>query len=124
MSRDGSVSFRWADGDEHRFRLAIAGLRDIQEATKSSPFTVLARLQSHQPMVEDLREVLRHGLIGGGMKAPEAAKAIERWVDGEPLADSIVPAIAVLAAGLYGPPDEDAGKSPAASEARTPPPEI
>lgn len=111
MSRDGSISFDWGDIDDCRFRLALGDLDDLQVKTGTSAFALLDRLRAGRPMVKDMREVLRHGLIGAGTPPPEAARLVARWADARPPAESIVPAIAVLAAALYGDPDDEPGKS-------------
>lgn len=124
MSRSGSVTFTWGDLDDCPFRLAIGDLEALQDATSISPFILLERLQARRPMVKDMREVLRHGLIGAGRDPVEAARLIARWVDGRPPAESIAPAIVVLSAGLYGVPDDDPGKSPETAAEPAPSPEI
>ncbi len=115
MSRNGSIDLDWGD-DTHRFRLAIGELRDLQEKCGASPFTVLGRVMSVEPMIDDLREVLRLGLIGGGLAPPQALVLVRRWVDERPLVESILPARAVLAAALYGVEDEPPGKAAGATE--------
>lgn len=122
MSRDGSVTFAWGDGD-HRFRLAIGDLIALEESLSVSPFIVLSRLRAGVPMIRDAREVLRFGLIGGGMTPVAAGLLVKRWSDERPPSESLGPAAVVLAAGLYGVPDDDPGKSPEAAEGPTPPPE-
>ena len=122
MSRSGSLTFTWGDG-EYRFRLAIGELEQLQEKMGCSPFTVLDRLRVAHPLVFDAREVLRLGLIGGGMSPPEALAKVRFYADARPLAESIPAAIAVLAASLYGIEDEAPGKSLGESETEAPLPE-
>lgn len=42
-------------GAEREFRLAIGQLRELQEACKAGPATILARLMSFQPQAEDVK---------------------------------------------------------------------
>jgi hypothetical protein len=77
--------------------------------------------------VDDVREVLRLGLIGdggglGGMEQAAAAALIRRHVDPFALAENIPAAAAVLGAALYGVDDEPVGKAEGASEEPTPSP--
>jgi hypothetical protein len=113
VSRDGSVTFTWADG-EHRFRLAIAQLRELQEKCDAGPAFILGRLQSGRWLIDDIRETLRLGLIGGGAKPADAVKLVQRYVDERPLLESVQPAMAVLLAALIGAEDEPLGKQVAA----------
>ncbi len=121
MSRDGSVTFVWGDGS-HRFRLAIGDLIGLEEKLAVSPFMVLARLRAGVPMIRDAREVLRFGLIGGGVTPIEADRLILRWCDERPPAESLTPSIAVLMAALHGVAEDDPGKSPEAGAGQAPPP--
>jgi hypothetical protein len=115
MSRDGSVTFTWADG-EHRFRLGIGQLRELQEKTEAGPAFILGRLQNGSWLLDDLREPLRLGLIGGGMSPVEALRLVQRYVDDRPLLESVQPAMAVLLAALVGVEDEKPGKLGAAKD--------
>lgn len=109
MSRDGSVSFVWGDG-EHRFRLAIGEWRELQEKTGVGPAELLQRVNTGRWRVDDIRETLRIGLIGGGMKPVEATSLVTRYVDVFPLMDNVPPAQAILISALIGPVDEPVGK--------------
>lgn len=112
MSRNGSVSFVWGD-DEHEFRLGLGELRELQEKTGVSPFALCERLREGRPLVDDMREVLRLGLIGGGLKPPEALALVRFYADERPLVGAVGPALVVLCAALYGVADEAPGKSTA-----------
>lgn len=121
MSRDASISEPFGDG-QHIFRMALGQLRELQEKTGVSPFAVLARLISYLPMVDDAPEIIRLGLIGGGMAPPEAIALTERYARQRPPAESIPLGTAILKAGLLGVPDEKPGKSAGEAEAPVPPP--
>ena len=101
MSRDASISFDWADG-HHTFRLPIGQLRELQEKTGVGPLRLLQRLMDGSWMVDDAREVLRLGLIGGGFKPDEALRLVRRYVDERPLLEAQPTAVVVLAAALRG----------------------
>ncbi len=119
MSRDGSITLAWGDG-EHRFRLAIGQLRELQEKCDAGPAEIVSRLSEGRWRVNDVRETIRLGLVGGGL-APATAHALTvRYVDERPWLESVQPAQAVLMAALVGVPDEPVGSSPgkeAAAEA-------
>lgn len=127
MSRNGDITLRWGDG-EHLFRLGIGELRELQEKVSRprvavggdaiGPAYLALLLNSGRWMVDDVRETLRIGLIGGGMKPAEASACVARYVDGRPLEESVIPAYLVLTAALVGAPDEPVGK-PDPAEAET-----
>lgn len=101
-------------GGEHPFRLALGQLEGLQQKTDAGPEWLLMRLRSGQWAAVDLFEILRFGLIGGGMDHPAALKTVRDAFDRHPLIEFKVPAMAVLMAALYGPADDPAGKdSPA-----------
>jgi hypothetical protein len=106
----------WADG-EHTFRLAIGQLRELQETVNKSrvkmgapligPASLYNLLVSREAWMHEVREVMRLGLIGGGMRPVEAVDMVRRYVEERPIAESSVHAALVLGAALFGTPEED-----------------
>jgi hypothetical protein len=121
MSRDGSITLAWGDG-EHRFRLAIGQLRELQEKCDAGPAEIAGRLADGRWRVNDVRETVRLGLIGGGMTPGDAHHRTVRYVDERPWLESLPAAQAVIMAALVGAPEEPVGKDQAA-EAQTEAPE-
>jgi hypothetical protein len=121
----------WADG-EHTFRLAIGQLRELQETINKprakigapliGPASLYNLIVSRDAWTHEVREVMRLGLIGGGMKPIEAVDLVRRYVEERPLAESSVHAALVLGAALFGTPEEelDEGKENPASQDQTP----
>ena len=110
MSADGSIEITWAD-DQHRFRLPIGGLRELQDKTNAGPAEILERFRAGTWRVDDVREVIRIGLIGGGKQPTASLSLVIRYVDGRPLMESVPVAFSVLAAALIGVPDDQPGKA-------------
>ena len=110
------ITITWPGG-EHPFRLALAQLEGLQQKCDAGPEWLLMKMRSGQWAATDLFEVLRFGLIGGGMQPVDALKAVRDTFDRHPLILFKVPAMEVLMASLYGPPDDAVGKEPLASEA-------
>lgn len=116
MSADGSIDLDWADG-HHRFRLALGQLRELQEkingprvalgATPIGPFTLLQLAVARDLWPQEVREIVRLGLIGGGMKPIDALALVIRYVDERPLLESLPPAALILRAALVGVPDDN-----------------
>ncbi len=118
MSRDASISFDWADGPQ-TFRLPIGQLRELQEKTGVGPLRLFQRLMDGSWMVDDAREIIRLGLIGGGMEPAKALSLVKRYVDDRPLVETRAPAMLVLGAALHGTDQEDQPGKEEAPEAAT-----
>jgi hypothetical protein len=116
MSADGSVTIAWGDSEERKFRLPIASLIELQEKCKAGPPEILERLLTNRWRVEDVRETVRLGLIGGGAKPEEALALRARYVDTR-LNETAMVAQAILMSALIGVPDDPVGKDEAAPDA-------
>lgn len=115
MSRDGSITFAWGDG-ETTFRLGWGEIEKLQEACDCGPYVLLNRLHSGAWRIGDIREVIRWGLIGGGMKTGDAATQIKRYVEGLPPAESLEAAQKIMRAGTFGASDETVGEQDAPNQ--------
>ncbi|MCP8894299.1 gene transfer agent family protein [Shinella daejeonensis] len=115
MSRDASVTLDWADGT-YVFRLAWAELEMLQEAVDAGPWVVLQRLVDKSCRVGDISNVIRLGLIGGGLEPVAALKLVRSYVEARPPAESLIHAFAVLSAALNGAPEEPVGEHEAANQ--------
>lgn len=115
QNRSARITLTWADG-KHEFRLAIGELRELQEKTNQGIRSIARRISSGDEFVDEVREVIRIGLIGGGMAPPKALKLVERYVDGRPLIENISTAQAIAFAAIVGAPEESVGKKAEAAE--------
>lgn len=123
MSRNASVTLDWGDGT-YDFALKWGQLAELQEKTDAGPFVILQRLSNGYWKVQDIANVIRLGLIGGGMKPVDALKLVRTYVEDRPPMENVLTAQAILAAGVMGAPDEDAVKkngSPMESESTVSP---
>lgn len=116
MSADGSTEFDWADGT-YKFRLGLGQIRELQEKTKVGPRRLFVRIQSGDWLIDDLRETIRLGLIGGGMEPVKALELVRAYFDKRPKLENVEPALRILGAFLIGVPDDPVGKTPAAEDA-------
>lgn len=105
MSSDGSITITWADGD-HVFRTRLGEWREIQDKCGAGLVEILDRLQTAKWKVDDIREPIRLGLIGGGMIPTRALGLVRRYVDERPLAESLPVALTVLMAAIVGVPED------------------
>lgn len=140
------LSIVWGDG-EHKFRLPLGQIRELQEKCGAGPATILTRLIAPQAdllkfpkpdkddfegmalqsvirtlrgdwRIDDVRETIRLGLIGGGATPSEAHKLVVRYVDERPPLESIGVAAEILMRALMGNTDDPVGKQEA-GEAKT-----
>lgn len=114
MSRNASIDLDFGDGT-YTFRLAWGELANLQEACDAGPYVIFQRLNTGEWKMNDIREVIRYGLIGGGMAPSDALKIIRAYVEDRPPLETIMFAKGILSAGLMGAPDEPVGEQEAAN---------
>jgi hypothetical protein len=116
MSATGSITLVWGDGD-NTFRFGIAQWRELQEKINGrrvamglnpiGPMTLLNSLRAKDAWPDDMRDVLRIGLVGAGMPIAAANRKLVRYFDNTPVAPHNLVAFAVLSAGLLGAPGDE-----------------
>ncbi len=109
MSRDGSLTLPFADGD-YTFRLGWGELIQLQEATDAGPYVVMQRLASGAWKVDDISHTIRLALIGGGLKPADALRLTRQYVEQRPPMENVILAQGVLGASLMGAPEDDRSK--------------
>lgn len=113
--RSGEVVQAFGDG-EHTFRLGIKQLEELQEKCDAGPLMVMRRLLDGGWRLADVRDTVRLGLIGGGMTSAEAIKLVARYCSEGQLSEGVVVAQAVLGVAIFGPGEEEPGKSQAGAK--------
>ena len=112
------IHLPWRGGDTP-FRVALGELRQIETDCDAGPATVLERLTSGAWRVEDVVSPIRNGLMGGGMDRREARRLAGEIGTEAPIGDHVSLAAAIMAAALYGAPDDVPGKSEPTSRVGT-----
>jgi hypothetical protein len=126
MSReDGSISLAFG-GEEYVFRIAFGQWRELQESINKprielgeapiGPMSLFRNLLEGNAWPHDVREVIRLGLIGGGMKADRALVLVKRHVEAVPLFLALPAARSIMQFAMFGPPDDPVGKPIAPAE--------
>jgi hypothetical protein len=118
MSADGSIELTWADAPR-RFRIAIGEFRTLQESVNArrvaidaqpiGPSALLHLLRTNNAWPDDVRDVLKAGLIGGGENYQAAQRLLMRNFDNKPLLEHTKTAFLILMAALVGVPGDEAG---------------
>lgn len=138
MSRGGELTQLWGDA-ERTFRLGIGDWRKVQETCDAGPAEIAARLSMWVSMrrrnptvpfidliaagglgswrVDDVREPIYRGLIGGGMDPTSAGRLMIELHDSRPLTENIDLALAIVLASLVGADDETVGEPQGEGEA-------
>lgn len=111
--RSARLELDWGDGT-YEFRLAWGQLIELQEKCDAGPYVILQRLQTGAWQMQDINNVIRLGLIGGGMSAADALKKTRAYVEAFPPFENLIPAQVILGAALMGAPDETVGEEDAA----------
>lgn len=63
------------------------------------------RIGASQWRAQDIAETIRLGLVGGGMKAPDAVVLVRRYVLAAPIEHNVPLALDILGAALVGSPE-------------------
>lgn len=114
-SIDAQVTLKWANG-RHTFRLGWGELIMLQEECNAGPFEILMRFSRGNWRVQEISNVIRLGLIGGGLPPAEALTLVEKYVEARPPLENLVFARGILGVAVQGNPDEQPGKDPAAQD--------
>ncbi|HWD14337.1 MAG TPA: gene transfer agent family protein [Pseudochrobactrum sp.] len=115
MSRDAKIELTWADGD-YTFRLGWGELEALQEACDAGPWVILERLFTKQCRVGDISNVIRQGLIGGGLEPTAATKLVRTYVEKRLPAENLLFATVILQAAVQGAGEEPVGEAQAADQ--------
>ncbi len=99
MSRHAAIDQDFGDGT-YCFRLGLSELEELERKRNLSIFEIVERLRLRTSRVSDMSEVLRLGLIGGGMSPVNAMALVRRYVDERPLDENRDVAYAVGLAGV------------------------
>lgn len=120
---NGQIPIVWGDG-EHEFNIAKIGqIFELEEKCDAGISEIFTRLRESRWKLNDVRETIRLGLIGGGKTPVDALKLTKRYVDERPLLESVQVALAIHMAAMIGVPGDEVGKPQAegtATETVTP----
>lgn len=100
-SRHAAVDLDFGDGT-FTFRLGLDEIEELERKRDLGIFEIARRLapEARTCRLTDISEVLRVGLIGGGMKPVDALVQVRKYVDERPLDENRDTAYAIVLAGL------------------------
>lgn len=100
-SRHAAIDLDWADGT-HTFRLGLSEIEELERRQDRGIFRIVARLapEAREAKLAEIMDVIRLGLVGGGMAPVDALAKVRRYVDERPLEENRDTAYAVALAAL------------------------
>jgi len=112
MSRHGAIELDWADGT-YTFRLGLSEIDELERRRELGIFTIVTRLSPdvRECRLSDISEVIRLGLIGGGLSPVDALVKVRKYVDERPIDESRDVAYATGLAALMRVHSKDVEKS-------------
>lgn len=95
--------YRELGGRDHRFELRLGEIRELERLCGSGIGSIWRRMAMLDFKIDDLRETIRLGLVGGGgVTQPEATAIIKYSVDGRPINEYFDLALAIVKACFEG----------------------
>lgn len=89
--------------DEYPFRVGWHEAAEWEEKrARSLMLTFQQSLGARSMMLEDVREIVRLGLVGGGMVPAEAVRLVKRYVEQRPIGENVELALTIMDAALFG----------------------
>ena len=81
MASNGEVELTWGDG-QHKFNIAkIKSALELEEKCDAGVAEIFQRIRDSHWQINDVRETLRIGLIGGGATPDKALRLINRYCE-------------------------------------------
>lgn len=115
MSRSAEVTLAFG-GEDRLFRLPLGRLRSLQEKTDAGPMELLQRYAGSNWRIDDVREAILQGLIGGGTDQHTATKLVQSYFDDTPVLPHVAFAQSIVAAAIIGVEDESLGEPQAGAQ--------
>lgn len=117
---NGTVELEWGDGDQVFNIAKIKECLELEEKCGDCGiFEIFNRITEGKARLNDIRETIRLGLIGGGKTPVQALVLVKRYVDDRPLIESLPVARTILMAALVGVPGDEVGKKQEAERTET-----
>jgi hypothetical protein len=101
---EGTTTTRLFVGDaEHDLALTPPMILELERLTGRGIGGTFKRLVASEFSFAEVTEVIRLGLVGGGMEPKRAAEIVETYVKPRPLAETFPTALSIMEAAWFGP---------------------
>jgi len=98
------IELDFGDG-RYPFKLGMQEAASLEADMEKGIFQTLNEIKTGAWRLKDLREIIRWGLIGGGMSPTEAVKKVQTYVDQRPADENCALAMVIVGAALFGSPE-------------------
>ncbi|EJF91682.1 gene transfer agent family protein [Bartonella tamiae] len=108
-NRSGKTILNFGE-NRYVFKIGYGQIKDIQDSVDAGPFFILDSFLNGEYRIDYIREVIRYGLVGGGIHEIEALKIVECYVediDNYSLHNNALIASVILSSAIQGAPEED-----------------
>ncbi|MCM2504087.1 gene transfer agent family protein [Aureimonas altamirensis] len=96
-------------GDQERtFMLAVPQIVELERQTGTGVGALAQRIMRREFALNELHQIIRLGLIGGGTDPKEATDLMAAYVYPRPIEEAQLIAINVISAAYFGTPNEGA----------------
>lgn len=112
--------FRDLGGKQHKFELTLGNIRDLERVAGAGVGAIWNRIISAEFRIDDLRETIKQGLIGGGLSGLDAEAAVRAFVDKAPIKTYYQLAFDIVKSIVDGDVQEKNEAAPAAGENEAP----
>lgn len=109
-------------GEERAFRLDIDRLRALQAKCDAGPVEIIRRIEGGAWRIDDLRETIFQGLVGGGATQLDATVLMRDHFERQPKGYAQFTPLAhdILVEAVFGPEDDPLGEQKAGETTPTP----
>lgn len=98
------IEMDFGDGS-YPFKLGFQEAANLEAEMDKGIFQMLNEIKNGAWRQNDLREIIRWGLVGGGMNPAEAVRNVRTYVDQRPADENCALAMVIVGAALFGSPD-------------------
>lgn len=110
-----SVTIQWAGG-ENQFDLMIEQIRGLQQVTDKGPEQLFNALRLGTWLADDVIQIIRWGLIGGGVEPSEATRMAMNVFELHSLLEIKVTALEVMTHAMIGDLADEVDEAPGKPE--------
>ena len=89
-------------GRDYTFRLDYPRAVELEDACGTGLFAVMRWIELGTWKTDTVREIIRLGLIGGGLPPLDSLSLVKRYVDTRPISESVELALRIVSGFVFG----------------------